>query len=472
MNERKDLQYSILIADDEVHILRNLEGILRANGFENVLTCSDARKVIGMIEGNHVEVLLLDLTMPHISGRELLPELRESFPDLPIIIVTGTSEVSVAVECMKLGVFDYLVKTIEESKLITSVSHAMEFRDLQRENTALKNHLVSSSLEHPEVLSEVIVADDAMHSIYLYLESIAPSSQTVLITGDTGVGKEVVAEALHAMSGRKGEFVTINAAGLDDNLFSDALFGHVREAFTGANHDRKGMIRRAKEGTLFLDEIGDLTTKSQVALLRLLESREYYPLGSDLPQRSDARIVVASNRDIKQMVQEGSFRKDLYFRLRTHHVHVPALRSRPADIPPLFEHFVFEAQAEYARKITTISPDVYRHLRRYAYPGNVRELRSIAFELVGVNKTGMISAEDVTRLLTTGDHLDAEVSREPLLISGTSFPTIREATEYLIEEALRRCNGNQSKAARLLGISPPALNRRLRTTNGVSINKA
>ena len=452
----------ILIVDDEPYILQNFSGVLRANGIDNIFTCGEGRGVLEIMAHEEIEVLLLDLMMPHVSGHELLPQIRELYPDIPVIITTGSMEIATAVDCMKLGVFDYLVKAIEESKLVTTVIRAANLRELQRENLSLKNHLVRQQIEHPEALSDVIIADESMHSLYLYLESIAPSSQTVLITGETGVGKEIVAEALHKLSGRTGSFVSVNAAGLDENMFSDTLFGHVREAFTGAMHDRKGLINTAKNGTLFLDEIGDLNTKSQITLLRLLETREYFPLGSDLPERSDARIVVASNRDITEMVLDGTFRKDLYYRLRTHHVHVPPLRERPDEIGYLFDHFVMKASREYDREISKISPDVYSLLLNYSFPGNVRELRSIVYEAVSMDRGGEIRASDLKAILDENKMLESVHDASHFYIPVSGFPTLKSATNFLVEEALRRTGGNQARAAQMLGISPPALSRRLR----------
>ena len=224
-----------------------------------------------------IGALLLDLTMPNLTGEELLPLIHLDYPDLPIIMVTGTADLATAVECMKMGAFDYLVKPIETRKLIATVKRAVEIQELRQENEALQRNILANELEHPEAFLEIITGNDKIRSILLYVEAIARTVQPVLITGETGVGKELVARGIHKSSGRQGEYTAINVAGFDDNMFADALFGHKKGAFTGAEQTRKGMIERASFGTLFLDEIGDLSHTSQVKLLRLLEAGEYFP---------------------------------------------------------------------------------------------------------------------------------------------------------------------------------------------------
>jgi len=458
-------RHPVLIVDDEYYILLNLSGILKSNGINNIITCQDSRDVMDIFSRTQIDVLLLDLTMPHLSGQELLVEVRERHPQVPVIIITGTSEVSTAVSCMKLGVFDYLVKTIEESKLVATVSRAIETQELRRENISLRNHLVHQDLEYAEELSEIVFQDDRMKAVLLYVESIAKGNQTVLITGETGVGKELVARGIHAISGRKGEFIAVNVAGLDDTMFSDTLFGHAKGAYTGAGQERKGLIGTATGGTLFLDEIGDLEPKSQVKLLRLLETREYYPLGLDLARRTDARLIVATNQDVRKAILDGRFRRDLYYRLQTHHIHVPPLRERPEDLPPLTELFFQQAGREYEKGIPEVPGSLHGLLRRYSFPGNVRELRSMIFDAVSRHKTGELSLDSFEQALGTGVTLVEPSKDEGSLAIGTRFPTLKQATDFLIEEALARSGGNQAKAAKLLGISAPALSRRLSREN-------
>lgn len=332
------------------------------------------------------------------------------------------------------------------------------------------------SKTHP-AFSHIITQNREMHSIFQYLESIAHSRQPILITGETGVGKELFAQAIHTLSDLSGQWVVVNVAGLDDVMFSDTLFGHARGAFTGADRSRRGLIESASGGTLFLDEIGDLPQPSQVKLLRLLQNGEYMPLGEDRPRHSKAHIIAATNRDLWLLQRKGHFRKDLNFRLRTHHVHLPPLRERTDDVPLLVDHFLVEAARELKKRKPTPPKELYTLLQTYAFPGNVRELRSMVFDAVSRHRAKVLSL-DVFK-----EHMDREnggsaPSGQPVadLDEAAPFrgfqelPSIKEMTRMLIAEAMRRANGNQSIAARMLGISQPALSKRLKTQNAKARN--
>ena len=251
-------------------------------------------------------------------------------------------------------------------------------------------------------------------------------------------------------------------AGFDENMFSDALFGHLKGAYTGADRDRSGLIEKAEGGTLFLDEIGELGTPSQVKLLRLLESREYYPLGSDVARRADTRVLVATNRDLQTEVDSGSFRKDLFFRLKTHHVHLPPLRERINDLPLLFDRFLRQAAEELGKPLPGTPADIYLILKSYKYPGNIRELRSLVFDAVSRHRTGTLSLkvfqDAIGQKVTTKTNIPAENPFSDAVI----LPTLREATDMLVAEAIKRAESNQSIAARILGITPQALSQRLK----------
>ncbi len=263
MNTRPIPPYPILIVDDEAAILLSVDTILQMTGLNNVMTCQDSRQVMNILASRPVEAMLLDLNMPHVDGRELLGQINQAFPEIPVIIVTGAVEIETAVQCMKLGAFDYVVKPVEDERLISAVHRAMAFRELKRENLALKQHILSDALEQPEAFADIVTRNKKMLAIFQYIESIAQTSQPVLIRGETGVGKELIARVLHKLSGLKGSFVAVNVAGLDDSVFSDTLFGHAKGAFTGAELERHGLIEKASGGTLFLDEIGDLSPASQ-----------------------------------------------------------------------------------------------------------------------------------------------------------------------------------------------------------------
>ena len=315
--------FPIMLIDDEEQALKSFEMALRSASINNFVTCHDSRDVIPLLQSRDVEVMLLDLRMPHITGEELLPKIISDYPQIPVIVVTGANDVETAVTCMQTGAFDYIVKPAEKSRLVSATRRAIEIRELQRENQILKTHMMSNKLDRPEAFSEIVTNSSKMRSIFQYIEAIASSPRPVLVTGDTGVGKELIARAVHRLSGRDGDFVPVNVAGLDDNVFADTLFGHKKGAYTDAREARAGLIEKAGGGTLFLDEIGDLSTASQIKLLRLLQEGEYFPLGSDMAKRSTARVVVATNRDLDDMQSAGRFRKDLYYRLCNHHIEIP-----------------------------------------------------------------------------------------------------------------------------------------------------
>mgnify|MGYP000731257964 CR=1 FL=1 len=455
----------ILIVDDEESILLSVETTLRMAGFHHTVTCGDSRAVRSIIDQQGAEVILLDLTMPYIDGQDLLAEIIECYPEIPVIIVTGTVDTDTAVRCMKAGAFDYVVKPVEAERLITAVRQARRFTDLYRENLALKRHILGTELECPDAFSEIVTGNRNMMSIFRYIESIARTSQPVLITGETGVGKELIARTLHIISGLTGCFVTVNAAGLDDNVFSDTLFGHVKGAFTGADQDRPGLLERAAGGTLLLDEIGDLSPASQVKLLRLLQEGEYLPLGADRSRKSDARIVASTNRELQQLQREGAFRKDLLYRLQTHHVVIPPMRERLDDIPLLLDFFIAGASRELQKKAPAYPPELVTLLQTYVFPGNVRELKSMVFDAVSRHTRHTLSMSVFKDYLARQKPV-AEPMVSPA-ISRIEFPatlpTIKQMTRLLIREALRRANGNQSIASGLLGISQQALSKRLRT---------
>ncbi len=462
MNVELYPSFSVLIVDDEEYVLNSLSGVLESGGITNIIYTRDSREVLDLLSSREVGVVLLDLTMPYLSGKELLPLIHLDFPDIPVIIITGNSELPTAVECMKIGATDYLVKAVEDSKLIATVKRAIETQELKRQISALTKHLVSNELEHPEAFSEIVTNNDKMRAIFLYVEAIAKTVQPVLITGETGVGKEMIAQAIHRLSERKGPAcLSVNVAGFDDTLFSDTLFGHKRGAFTGADQVRQGLIERASWGTLFLDEIGDLPQTSQVKLLRLLETQEYFPLGSDVAKRSEVRILVATNRNMDKAIEAGDFRKDLFYRLNTHHIFLPPLRERQNDLPFLVEHFLKASATELGKKKPTPPRDLYDLLAAYHFPGNVRELRSMLYDAVSNHKSGTLSLATFRKVIGLGATMPIDSRDEQAVSFSERLPTIKQATELLVAEAVKRAKGNQNIAAQFLGITRQALGKRL-----------
>ena len=277
--------YPILVVDDEVEVLDGFELLLNSGGFSNVICCRDSRNVLPLLDDmGGMDVILLDLTMPYLNGRELLSILSENYPEIPVIVITATDEIETAVECIKAGAFDYLVKPVEKMRLITCVRRATERRDFARENSALKKRVLSDTLEHPEAFNAIVTRSTAMMAIFRYIEAIAGSSEPVLITGETGVGKELVARAIHSLSRRKGPFIGVNIAGLDDHSFSDTLFGHRKGAFTGADSYRDGLLKKTEGGTLFLDEIGDLPRLHRYNYCACFRKKNIFPWDPTCPR--------------------------------------------------------------------------------------------------------------------------------------------------------------------------------------------
>ena len=457
----------ILIVDDEPSIIRSVVTLLTANGLTNMIQCTDSREVMKILHERPVSTILLDLIMPYLTGESLLPQIIEAYPEMSIIVVTGRNDVDVAVRCMRLGAFDYLLKPVRSERLILTVKRAIEVGELRNTYASLKKRVLSQELEHPEAFSAILTMSMKMKAVFQFAEAVARSSKPVLITGETGVGKELLAKAIHQASGRKGAFVAINVAGVDDDAFSDTLFGHLRGAFTGAETTRPGLIARAALGTIFLDEIGDLSPASQVKLLRLLQEREYFPLGADTPKLSDASVMVATNRNLTELVAQGGFRKDLYYRLQTHQIVLPPLRERTEDIPILLDHFLSTSATALAKKKPTPPPELATLLTMYPFPGNIRELESMVYRAVSRHVTGKLSMESFKELIgkeraaKSSFNADPALQAVPLNIPDDAFPTLKEGVEFLVSEAIRRTNGNQSLAADLLGITPSALNKRL-----------
>jgi len=463
-------QKNVLLVDDEDHILNTSRLCLQSSGINAVMTLNDSRKVMPTLETGTVSVVVLDLHMPNLSGLELLPKIVLNYPHIPVIIVTANDDIDSVVECIKTGAFDYLVKPVNSSRLSTSVRRALDMCDLANELSSLKECLFTDQLNNPGVFAPIVTGNRKMRTLFQYVEIVAGTRQPVMITGETGTGKELIARAIHRLSGRKGEFVALNVAGLDDNMFSDTLFGHKKGAFTGAEQARDGMISKAVGGTLFLDEIGDLNESSQIKLLRLLQEHEYFPVGSDIVKKSDARILLATNKDLKEMINNGKFRNDLYYRLCTHQLTIPPLRERMDDIPLLLEHFLDAAAAEYGKKKPTVPNELLTILQLHSYPGNIRELEALVYDAVARHESGILSMESFRKIIDDErpDNLAASQSGtadNPLVSLFGRFPTTSEVEEYMIGEAMKLAKGNQGIAASLLGINRQTLNKRLKLSS-------
>lgn len=457
----------VFIIDDEQNSIASMEINLLSKGIDNFISCHDSREVLDILEKQDVSVMLLDLMMPFVSGEQILGEVARMYPHIPVIVVTGDDSTDKAVACMQAGAFDFVVKPFEMDRLLPSLNRAIEVYRLRHENRMLADQLRSDKLRNPEAFAAIKTQNAGMISLFKYCEAIAEGQQPVLITGETGVGKELFAAALHRLRKGSGGYVVVNVAGLDDHTFSDALFGHVKGAYTGADRDRAGMISRAEGGTIFLDEIGDLGEQAQIKLLRFLENREYFPLGSDSARISSARVVVATNKAVGQAIEQRRFRQDLFFRLSTHHVHIPPLRERRDDIPLLVDAFIEMAAAEFGKAKPSLTPESLLFLQALQFPGNVRELKAIVYDAVGSASGQKLNVNVFLKKHRDepefGDSFrNSSPDREAWAESLYPLPTLKEASRSLIAEALRRTGNNQSNAAAMLGITPQALSQRLK----------
>ena len=384
----------VLIVDDEAEIRVAVRAALLQEGITNLAECADGDQAFAGVRQRSLAAVVLDLMMPGLSGVELLQAILEERPETPVIVATGTGDLETAVRCMRAGAFDYLAKPIDRTRLVTSLRHAIEKWETEREVKSLSESMLATEPSHPEFFQQIITKDPAMLLLFRYAEAIAPTSLPVLITGETGVGKELIARAIHSLSQRRGSFVPVNVAGLDDTLFADTLFGHLKGAYTGAESAREGMVAKGEEGTLFLDEIGDLAPESQIKLLRLLQEREYYPLGTDRPRATSARFIFATNIDI---AKETRFRKDLLYRLRSHHIRIPPLRERTGDLPALVDHFLDKASQAVGKKRPTVPRELLPLLQGYSFPGNIRELEGLIFDAVVRHQSRMLSRSQLSQ---------------------------------------------------------------------------
>jgi len=455
----------IMLVDDEAEALALLESFLSCEGYQNITTFTNSREALQFLDRNDVSLVVLDLRMPGVSGQELLNHITSRKPKVSVIVVTAENQIETAIDCMRLGAIDYLVKPVMINRFLAVVANALEFNVLEKK---LQTPGPAGATPDSPIPS-IVTRNREMLAQIQYLKIVARSIQPILIAGETGVGKELFARAAHNLSGLSGQFVCVNVAGLDDQMFSDSLFGHKKGAYTSAMQDRDGLIKKAAKGTLFLDEIGDLKEMSQIKLLRLIQENEYYPLGTDTQVKSHARILLATNRNLKELVERGEFRKDLYYRLSTHQIIIPPLRKRPEDIPLLLDHFIAEIAGKNRTRIS-YRQELVDLLASYEFPGNARELQSMVRDIIARSPSGRLSAQICQQIINRERYSDgtpaiSERTDERENCHGVSFehfPTLKQAEDELIRKALAIACNNQGRAAQLLGISRQALNNRLR----------
>ncbi|MCS6786247.1 MAG: sigma-54 dependent transcriptional regulator [Thiobacillaceae bacterium] len=441
----------ILLIDDEAIALANLTHVLEREGYR-VTACRDGQTGLAALAAGDIDVVLTDLRMPGIDGLEVLHRVRADRPDVPVIVITGHAAVDSAVEAMKAGAYHYLAKPFRLAEARELVRSALEFARLKRENRELRHRV--EGLKNPYT---IVTQDLAMQRLLETARRVAGTDASVVIQGESGTGKELLARYIHQHSRRSaGPFVAFNCGALTEELAAAELFGHEKGAYTGAVARRVGLIEAAAGGTLFLDEVAELAPSVQVKLLRALQEREVLRLGAVTPVPVDVRVIAASNRDLRQLVESGGMRADLYFRLNVVNLALPPLRERRDDIPLLAYHFLRKFAAAMDRPVCTIAPEALTHLTEYDYPGNVRELANFIERGVALAEGEVLGKEHLPQHL---GRLAVRVYAPPL---ATAPKTLQEQERELILQALQLAGGNRSEAARMLGIDRVSLWRKLK----------
>jgi|SRR5882724_12051056 len=440
----------ILIVEDEAKMRRLLELNLGEDGWTTA-SAGDAESGMKMFREDSFDMVLTDFKLPGMNGLEFLKGIRQINSEIPVVMMTAYGSVETAVEAMRNGANNYVLKpfSLEEIKLV--VRKELDVRQLRSENRTLREEL-GKKYEYPNIVAR----SPKMQEVLAAVERVAPTNSTVLIGGESGVGKELIARAIHQRSKRAaGPFVKINCTAIPENLLESELFGYEKGAFTGATASKPGKFELADKGSLFLDEIGDVPPATQAKLLRVLQEREFERLGGTRTMKVDVRLIAATNRDLRAALEQGTFREDLYYRLNVVPIDVPPLRDHKEDVPGLAEHFLKRYRKESGREIDGIAPGAMHLLTGFHWPGNVRELENIIERAATFAKGKMIEAGDI--------HLDTERTK-PGDASPAFLPagvTLDQWEDEMIRESLRRSNGNKSQAARLLGLSRNALRYRL-----------
>jgi DNA-binding NtrC family response regulator len=441
---------TILIVEDEAKMRRLLELNLGEDGF-TTLSAGDAESGMKLLRENTIDLVVTDLKLPGMNGLEFLHAVKRLNAALPVVVMTAFGTVETAVEAMKAGASDYVLKPFSLSEMRMVVRKELDVRNLREENRLLREAL-GKRYAHPNVVTR----SAKMQEVLATVERVAPTNSTVLLGGESGVGKDLIARAIHEKSRRgAGPFIKINSTAIPENLLESELFGYEKGAFTGANASKPGKFELADKGTLFLDEIGDVPPVTQVKLLRVLQEREFERLGGTKTIKVDVRLIAATNRDLREALEQGTFREDLYYRLNVVPIDIAPLRQRKEDIPDLVNLFISRFCSDSGKPVKGISPEAMRMLVNYHWPGNVRELQNIIERACALAKGIVLEAADI--------HLDVRPSK-PANEAGGFLPegmTLEHWEDEMIQEALRRAHGNKSQAARLLGLSRNALRYRL-----------
>ena len=448
--------YNILVIDDEAAQRDVLTGYLKKKGYK-IFSASSGQEGIEITKNNPVDIILSDFKMPDLNGIEVLEQIKKINPEISFVIVTAYGTVENAVKAMRLGAFDYISKPVDLDELDLMIERIIEHKNLKSENQLLK-----TQLQEKYKISSIVSQSQKMEEIINIAARVAESKATVLITGENGTGKEVLAKAIHFMSPRKGSpFIAVNVPALTETLLESELFGHEKGAFTGADKMKKGRFEIAHGGTIFLDEVGDIPQSIQVKLLRVLQEHQFERVGGTDKIDVDVRIIAATNKDLDEKIKEGTFREDLYYRLNVVSIHFPPLRARKEDILPMIESFIQKYCKENKRELLEISKDSVDVLMKYNYPGNVRELENIIERAVVLTRGKVITLNDLPMNIKGFK----EEKTLAALGEGTLTDQVETLEKQLIYDALQESRGNQTKAGKLLGLTERNLRYKLKKYN-------
>jgi DNA-binding NtrC family response regulator len=448
------MKFRLLVIDDEKNIREGLAEYLVEEGYD-VECAANGDEGWQQFSKGDIDLVITDLRMPGLGGEELMRRILAQAPGFPVIILTGHGSVETAVTAMRNGAWDFLTKPVDIDHLSLKIKRALENREL-----VFKHNRLEEELEHRKKFSSIIGNSRNMREVLDTISRVAPTKASILITGESGVGKELVADAIHELSPRKDQpLVKVHCAALSATLLESELFGHEKGAFTGAVSRRRGRFELASGGTLFLDEIGEIDQNIQIKLLRVLQEKKFERVGGEQTVETDVRIVAATNKDLKAEIEKGNFREDLYFRLNVVNIHVPPLRERKDDIPFLAASFLKEFAAENGKNIEGIHESARSRLYADSWPGNIRELRNCMESSVVMCQSNIITVDDFPPALRDSSLLNEAVGNGQVNLKPGL--TMSEYEKIIIENTLSYCNGNKSKAAEMLGIGRKTLLRKL-----------
>ncbi len=447
----------VLVVDDDEGLLLSIKATLVSAGLPEPALVSDSRDVMALARKHNFKLMLLDLMMPHLSGMQVLKQIKGEFPKMDCVIVSAMDDVESAVKSMNLGASDYLVKPLNSEKLIVVVNRTLNKHDLQHELELFGGRKVFSDLKQPQAFGEMVAEDEAMALVFHQVEAVANTDYSVVINGESGTGKEMLARVIHRLSNRSNApFYAVNMASFSKTIFEDEFFGHTKGAYTDAAADKRGFFEAAHGGTLFLDEITELDPSLQAKLLRVIEERELYRLGSTEVRDVNVRIIAATNRDINEEILKGRFRADLFYRINMYNIQIPPLRERKKDILPLAMHFLARHAAANEKKIDALAKDLIDRLLQYSFPGNVRELENIIAAGVLQEKGKLLTLASTPGLFSYSG---------PERRKNIELLTLEELEKRHIEQVLKITGGNRPKAAEILGINVSTVYRKIEKYN-------